>query len=165
MSAYTLAGWENFFVATAGAAAALSGLLFVALSINLQRILSIPGLAARAGETFIPLGTSLVVSLVALVPGADPRHIALHLLLYGVGSWATVTVIEARAVRSRHFIKWQHLILRLAFGQPSTLCVALAGLFLRMGRFGGLYWIVPAVLFTFYGALVNSWILLVEILR
>jgi hypothetical protein len=44
------AGWDNFFVAEVGAAAALSGLLFVAVSINLTRILAIPHLPARAAE-------------------------------------------------------------------------------------------------------------------
>ena len=39
MPAYSAAEWESLFVAEAGASAALAGLLFVALSINLERIL------------------------------------------------------------------------------------------------------------------------------
>jgi hypothetical protein len=37
--AYSPADWETFCAAIAGAAAALTGLLFVAVSINLDRIL------------------------------------------------------------------------------------------------------------------------------
>ena len=55
MNAYTTQGWESFFVAEAGAAAALAGLLFVAVSINLGRILSIHGLSGRAAEALLIL--------------------------------------------------------------------------------------------------------------
>ena len=42
--AYDAAPWANFFFAEVGASAALVGLLFVAVSINLKRILEVPGL-------------------------------------------------------------------------------------------------------------------------
>ena len=43
--------WHDFFLAQAGAAGVLTGLVFVAVSINLQQILSDPGsgLAGRRG--------------------------------------------------------------------------------------------------------------------
>ena len=50
MPAYSAAEWESLFVAEAGASAALAGLLVVALSINLERILKGSGLPGRAGE-------------------------------------------------------------------------------------------------------------------
>jgi len=41
-------GWTDFYVAEVGAAAALAGLLVVAISINIQRIMQYPAL--RAGR-------------------------------------------------------------------------------------------------------------------
>jgi modulator of FtsH protease len=165
MSAFTLAGWENFFVASAGAAAGLAGLLFVALSINLSQILKIPGLAARAGETFIPLAVTLVISLLALVPGFSIRSYAACLICIGGITWLASSSIQFHAIRSRHFVKVWHLITRLAFNQPGNLCIFIAGLSLFFRFSGGLYWLVPGVLMAFAGAMINAWILLVEILR
>ena len=54
-------GWENFFIAEVGASAALLGLIFVGVSINLTRIISIPGLPNRALLALIILLTILVV--------------------------------------------------------------------------------------------------------
>jgi modulator of FtsH protease len=165
MNAFTLAGWDNFFVASAGAAAALAGLLFVALSINLAKILAIPGLTSRAGETFVPLTIILVISLQALVPGIGIRFFACELLFLGTIAWLFATWLEARAYRAHHYVKFGHLALRVVINQPSTLFIAISGLALILGISGGLYWLIPAILLSFVGAMLNAWILLVEILR
>ena len=59
MNAYATAPWQNFFIAEVGAAAALTGLLFVAVSINLKQILSFPTVPKKhviaiARNTFDP---------------------------------------------------------------------------------------------------------------
>ena len=62
-------GWNDFFVVTGGAAAALTGLIFVGVSISLNKILSIPGLPNRAFLSILLLLTILVFSALLLVPG------------------------------------------------------------------------------------------------
>ncbi len=165
MNAFTLVGWDNFFVASVGASAAVAGLLLVALSINLARILAIPGLAARAGETLIPLVVVLIVSLLALVPGQGVRILAAEVLGLGLVAWGSATVLEILAYRRRHFLKAFHWLTRVALHQPATLCFPIAGLSFFLGFPGGLYWLVPAFCLTFVGAMINAWVLLVEILR
>jgi hypothetical protein len=165
MNAYTLAGWDNFFVASSGAAAALAGLLFVALSINLGKILAIPGLASRAGETFVPLTIVLVISLQALVPGLPIRFFAWELIGLGTIAWLWATYMEQRAYRAHHYLKAQHLLLRVGINQPATVFMPISGLAVILGAPGGLYWLVPSILLSFVGTMLNAWVLLVEILR
>jgi hypothetical protein len=83
MPTYSAAEWESLFVAEAGASAALAGLLFVALSINLERILKGSGLPGRAGEAIVLLLTVLVVSTFGLVPGRSPRVLGAEVLGLG----------------------------------------------------------------------------------
>ena len=53
--------WHDFFLAQAGAAGVLTGLVFVGVSINLQKILS--DLTGRAVEALILLVAVLVASV------------------------------------------------------------------------------------------------------
>ena len=67
--AYHVAAWTDFFVAAAGASAALAGLVFVAVSINVESILKYPGLPERGISTVLLFASVLVVSLFGLTPG------------------------------------------------------------------------------------------------
>jgi modulator of FtsH protease len=50
MASYSPLTWHDFFLGTIGAAAALTGLLFVAISINLEQILKYPNSRAEQPE-------------------------------------------------------------------------------------------------------------------
>jgi len=81
-------GWHDFFLAAAGASAALLGLLFVGVSINLAAITGEErvDLRVRAGQAFANLLSVLVISLLMLVPDPDPRSISIALaLVAGLG--------------------------------------------------------------------------------
>jgi len=49
--------------------------------------------------------------------------------------------------------------------QAATLPVVVAGVSLLVGAGGGLYWLVPGVVFSLVVAVVNAWVLLVEVVR
>lgn len=63
-----LTPWANYFVAQAGAAGALTGLIFVALSLNFDQIISDQAWLGRAGTGLILLAQPIAYALVCLWP-------------------------------------------------------------------------------------------------
>ena len=59
--AYRADTWQALYAAVAGSAAALTGLLFIGLSLNLRIIVKTPEHTARARETFGGLLSLLVL--------------------------------------------------------------------------------------------------------
>jgi hypothetical protein len=68
LDAAFLAEWSAFFSVLAESAATLTGLVFVAVSLNLTRILSTPGLTGRAAESVMRLFGVVLVSASVLIP-------------------------------------------------------------------------------------------------
>jgi hypothetical protein len=69
MSAFDPVAWRDLFVGSMGASAALTGLLFVAISIDLEQILKFPNLPGRAAGSLGILVVALVVACCGLAPG------------------------------------------------------------------------------------------------
>src|SRR5438067_8914296 len=66
-----LQAWQPFFPAQLGAAATLGGLVFVGLSLNLNKILAYAALPIRAMLALFLLLLVLIVSSIGLLPGRD----------------------------------------------------------------------------------------------
>ena len=81
MTAYEPSEWTDFFVASAGASAALAGLVFVAVSINVERILQFRGLPDRALATVLMLLSVVLVALICLIPGQSREALAAELFV------------------------------------------------------------------------------------
>ena len=165
MHPYSSAEWESLFLAEAGASAALAGLLFVALSINLERILKGAGLPGRAGEAIVLLLTVLVVSTWVLVPGQSPTVLGAKLLGSGLFAWLILVAVHIHAVRGHVAPSRRLLIQRIVLAQAAVLPLLVGGVSLMLRVGGGLYWLVPGVLLCLLVAVVDAWVLLVEILR
>jgi hypothetical protein len=145
MNFYAIAEWKDFFVAVSGAAAALAGLLFVALSINLARIVELPGTADRAGETLISLGSVLVAALLGLVP-QSPSAFGFELLFVAGWVWFVTTYLHVRAMRLRLYDTPYHGFLRVAFAQTAMLPLVIGAASFLSREGGGLYWLVPGLI-------------------
>jgi hypothetical protein len=156
-------GWSNLFAAELGAAAALTGLLFVAVSINLMRILQFKHLPARAAEALFDLMSVLFVTTFALIPRQSAAAYGVEIGATGLLTWAVHTIAMIRSYKAdRQYIYWP---IRLAVGQFPALPFVVSGALLIAGRSSGVYWIVPGVLLSFAAAIFGAWVLLIEIQR
>jgi hypothetical protein len=166
VNGYTIEGWGELFLAEAGASAALGGLLFVAVSINLERIIALRSLPGAALGAIVLLVAVLMVSTFALVPGQPRWVLGAEVLVVGVAAWSILTAIWIRALRAPipnqpRFVP----VVSVVVTQAATLPVVVAGVSLLVGAGGGLYWLVPGVAFSLVVAVVNAWVLLVEVVR
>ncbi len=165
MHGYDPATWSAFFAALTGAAAALTGLLFVAVSINLDNILkSTTMLPARAAETLAILLFVLISSALALVP----QDIEL------LGAEILVIAVPLTAITVRNQLKFQRQnpdspllwsVARMTASGVALVPGIIAGVSLAAHWSGGLYRLVPTALLGIAGAVYSAWVLLVEIVR
>jgi len=155
--------WTDLFVAAAGASAALTGLVFVAVSINIQEILRLPGVPDRALATLMLLLGAVVISLLPLIPDQSGTALGIELVTVGIAFIAVVCVTGARSFRrSDNPAVRIELVVLAALG---TLPYVVGGLLLIADADGGLYWVIAGVVGAIVGAVLNAWVLLVEILR
>jgi modulator of FtsH protease len=163
-SAYDPAAWEAFCTALVGAAAALTGLLFVAVSLNLDSILKHPDfLPPRAAETLGALVAVLTSCAVTLVP-QNPRLLGVELLAIALTLLAvTPRQLATRRDRADDPAAWHRA--RIATTATPGVPVAIAGMSLIAHWGGGLYWLAPAALLGIAAAVYSGWVLLVEIVR
>ena len=165
MSGYLTAEWTDFSVAVVGASAALTGLLFVAVSINIEQILAVDALAGRALSTMILFVVPLVVGTLVLVPGQSPTALGVELIGTGVVAGGGLLRINRPVNRGELEPRSGWLLIRFVPSVTITVFLLLAGATLIAQAGGGLYWVAPAIVEAFVGGLVTVWVLLVEIRR
>ena len=159
--------WTDFAVGIAGAGAALTGLLFVAVSINLERILSLPHVPRRAAQSLVLLVTPVFASIAVLTPGQPTWGLGVEMIVIAAGVGAALYaftdvrnrpaeqpvwswVLNGRFHRSR--CRWARCWPGSAW---SPICRGSAASI----------WLPLATAVAWMSGLVNAWVLLVEIMR
>jgi hypothetical protein len=158
-------GWHDFFIATAGASAALTGLIFVGVSINLNKILAIPSLPSRALISLMLLLTILIASLILLVPSESISTLAIEIIIIGLISWAAISKVDYDIFKNKVKQFRRVYLLHMSVNQIAILPYIICGLYLFKGDASGMYWLVVSIIFSFLKASLDAWVLLIEINR
>ncbi len=158
--------WTNFFIAAAGASAALAGLAIVAISVNISRILEFPHLPARSGATVARLILILVCSMAALIP-QPPLALGAEIIAFAMAGWLLELRSNRRAVRAHADLGRPRFesLLESVVGEVQVLPFLVGAILLVAGRTSGYYCVAAGVIAIFIFSTLNVWVLLVEILR
>jgi hypothetical protein len=158
--------WTNFFIAAAGASASLAGLVFVALSVNINRILEYPQLPSRASATIGALMLILICSMATLIP-QSALALGIEILVFSICGWTLKAWSAYRAIvdgrRTQRPVR--EAVTETLLGQIQVLPFIAGGVLLILGDPSGFYWLAGGVITAFVFSVFNAWVLLVEILR
>lgn len=162
MSAYDSGAWHDFFVTAGTAAAALTGLLFVALSIQLDRVLGHPEHRFRARGNFFGLTVVMVMALVVLMPGISGPWLAAGLIVPNVAA-AAVNAWHIRRVLPTLFGGSIIFPLRVGLSYVLILMGVVGGVSVMLRAGGGLVWPAIESIGMLLIALLGAWSLLVGV--
>ena len=173
--------WVNFATVTGSAAGALTGLLFVAFSLNRDRILGHAGLRAEAAQTLVLFLVALLLAVLLVIPGMSARALGIVLVAVALVSGAALIILGRAKPRSgpdeppgrprsrdgkrsnfSGLSAEDQLYRLLDVVSPnlfSTLCIVIAGC-LQLAGGDGLYWLAAAVVLSLGGGVVNAWLFL-----
>lgn len=157
--------WNSLFAATAGASATLTGLLFVGVSINLTKILSTSILPKRALISIILLLTILIFSVLMLIPRQSFTELGIRILVLGCAAWLVILIADLTNTTGLSKEYRKHYIINVILDQIAIIAYLISGIIILTTGEKGLYYIVTAIVFSFIKAVIDAWVLLVEINR
>jgi|SRR3954447_1976209 len=155
--------WHDMGVVTGGAAAALTGLLFVAVTLRIDTIAAARDLRSRAAQTLTLFVTSLVVAIVLVIPDQAERLAGIELVVVAIASGAVLLILNHQA---KQVPAPSALGRRLEAVSPTAVSVVLigaGGVLAAVGWDPGLYFLVPGIVAALVGGVVNAWLFLLKI--
>ena len=158
--------WQFFFSAVAAASATLTGLLFVSLSLNRERLKGEKAdvTLSIARNTFGDFLYVLMIALVFLVPHEVPTSLIVALMALGIAGGVGMIMREVRRYIDvkikKQDVKW--IIRRI--GLPSIASLGLIYVAVEIARhnYEAIYALVGVIAALLVSACWNAWLLLVE---
>ncbi|MEO6826426.1 MAG: hypothetical protein ABI255_08440 [Microbacteriaceae bacterium] len=157
--------WNELFVAAAGAAAALAGLIIVAMSVNVQTIIASRSLTSRAGATVAALVLILVVSVAGLIPAQPLAVIGAEVLVFSIAAMIPAVGSAWRIAKEREHSTRPQAIAKVILTIVPVVLFLVSGILLALSDPTGLYWVAAGTIVVFTSSVLNAWVMLVEILR
>jgi hypothetical protein len=153
--------WHDFGVTVGGLAGALTGLLFVAVSIKSDTLAKSRGLSSRAAQTLVLFMTSALAALVLVAPQPG-NALGGELIALGAVSGVVLNALDRRGGHD-DTSRVARYIERASPNAVTSVLFGVAGITFLLPAGGGLYWLIPAVVSSLVGGVINAWLFLVRV--
>jgi hypothetical protein len=154
--------WETFTVIIGSAAAALIGLLFVAVSIKVDAIAASAELRNRAAQTLGLFVTVLSIGVLLAIPGQPYRVLGAELIALAVLSGGVLYALDRRASVDTSSQPVGRLLEVVTPNTITSLLLLASGLVLVNDVHAGLYVLVAPILVALIGGVTSAWLLLIR---
>jgi hypothetical protein len=158
-----LEAWDPFAEICGGAAATLTGLLFVAVSIRIASIVKSQELRNRAAQTLGLLSIVLMISVLIAIPGQPYRTLGAELVVLAVIAGTGLHVLDRRAKGDRSNQAIGPVLETVTPITVTSLLLLAAGTVLVLGVHAGLYVLVGPVFVALAGGVTSAWLFLTKI--
>ena len=156
-----LSEWHDYFIVVGGGAAALTGLVFVAMTLHLEDIVNDPVHRHRARTILTGLTAVFIRCSLALMGGQNGQAIGAEL----IGVLLVVEVILYRSIRQAMASADQAVLLRSIGSFACLLLEQIGALILMAGNVRGLYLVGIGMMSSFIFMVTGAWLLLVGVGR
>lgn len=153
--------WHDFGVTIGGLAGALTGLLFVAVSIKSDILAKSRSLASRAAQTLVLFVTNAIAAIFLVVPQPGGA-LGGELIGLAVASGVTLYVFDRRGGHDQDSGVARYID-RASPNTITPLFFGIAGVTYLLAAGGGLYWLIPAAVSSLVGGVINAWLFLVRV--
>jgi uncharacterized membrane protein SirB2 len=153
------AEWGNFFVITGGASGALTGLVFVAVSLQAEAIFGSVTLRKAAGQALILLVTPLWVAAIMTVPAVPEQTRGSFLIVTGLAVGGVLLFIRL-GMHPAEEGNLARLLTRIMPNVLTTVPLIIAGVWIVVWGESGVYWLTPAQMVPLIGGVASAWLIL-----
>jgi modulator of FtsH protease len=154
----------DFFVATAGASAALAGLVIVAMSVSVDKVIAIPGMTSRAAAAIGLLVAATVIALAGLID-LPVAWFGVEVVIAGLASTWLALFSVVLVVRNRAGSSLASALFRSGIAIIPAVFFVIAGIVVLAGGTGAPVLIGLGAILAIIVAVVDTWVILVEIKR
>ena len=156
-----LSAWHDYFIVVGGGAAALTGLVFVAMTLHLDDIVNDPVHRHRARTILTGLTAVFIRCALALMGGQNGQAIGIEL----IGVLLVVEAVLYRSIRQAMASADQSVLLRTIGSFACLVLEQIGALILISGNVRGLYLVGVGMMSSFIFMVTGAWLLLVGVGR
>ncbi len=154
--------WHDFFIMVGGGAAVLTGLVFVAMSLNVNVITQDATHRYRAVGTLTGITAAFVICSLALMGGQDHRAVGIEWFVVAAIAAVVYVYGYVQAIRLGGSAVWRRMS-RVVIGVVCYLVEVVGAALLIAGHIAGLYVAAVALIILLAFMVSGAWLLIVGV--